>query len=407
LPASVSSFLSTRTAEELRSAFQASIAGGYAAGLVALVGRGAQAEVIAAGTLARDGALPMQRDSIFRIASMTKPVTAAAALILIEEGKLRLDQAIEDFIPELGARMVLKRPDGPLDDLVPARRAITVEDLLTFRLGWGIVLAPPGATPLSRRIGELRLLGFGAPDPASPLTPDAWIERLATLPLMAQPGERFLYNTGSYALGVLIERAAGTPLADFLQERILAPLGMRDTGFFVLPAALHRLVSAYRRGAGGLECYDGPPASAWASRPAFADGGAGLVSTVDDYWAFSRMLLGKGTLEGRRILSAASVERMTTNQLTDAQIADGASVLGAGRSWGYGLSVVKGATPEGVPIGAFGWAGGLGTTWTADPHTGTTAILMTQTLFDSPEHPAIHKIFARTVFGAAQTRNFS
>jgi CubicO group peptidase (beta-lactamase class C family) len=383
----------------LRPALEAFLSRGYAAGLVALVGHGHTSEVIALGTQSIEDGAPMRRDSIFRIASMTKPITAAAAMMLIEDGRLRLEQPIDELIPELAHREVLRRLDGPLEDVVPAARAIRVEDLLSFRLGWGIVLAPPNSSPLLRRISELELLGFGAPNPASPLTSDAWLARLATLPLMAQPGERWLYNTGSYVLGTLIERASRAPLADFLQERIFEPLRMPDTGFFVPPAKIDRLVSAYRRAARGLKRVDAPAGGAWAAAPAFFDGAAGLVSTVDDYFRFSRMLLGSGELDGVRILSPSSVAAMTTNQLTPAQIADGRVVLGAGRGWGYGLFVVEQTTPEGIPPGAFGWAGGLGSTWTADPHSATSAILMTQTLFDSPDHPAIHKEFVRQVFG--------
>jgi CubicO group peptidase (beta-lactamase class C family) len=382
-------------------ALEAALASGYAAGLVALAGHGQASEVVTFGVQSIEGGEPMRRDSIFRIASMTKPITAAAAMMLIEDGTLRLEQPIDELIPELAHRQVLRCIDGALDDVVPAERAIRVEDLLSFRLGWGIVLAPPDSSPLLRRIGELELLGFGAPNPASPLTRDAWLERLGTLPLMAQPGERWLYNTGSYVLGALIERASRTPLADFMQERIFEPLRMRDTGFFVPPAKLARLVSAYRRGSRGLRRTDAGAGGAWAAPPAFFDGGAGLVSTVDDYFRFSCMLLGRGELEGVRVLSPSSVAAMSTNHLTPAQIAEGRVVLGAGRGWGHGLFVVEHTTPEGVPPGAIGWAGGLGSTWTLDPRTGTCAILLTQTLFDSPDHPAIHKEFVSEVFGSA------
>jgi CubicO group peptidase (beta-lactamase class C family) len=215
---------------------------------------------------------------------------------------------------------------------------------------------------------------------------------------MAQPGERWFYNTGSYVLGALIERTCRAPLGDFMHERIFEPLHMIDTGFFVPPAKVSRLVTAYRRSPRGLVSYDASAQSAWAVPPAFADGGAGVVSTVDDYFRFSRMLLGRGDLDGKRVLAPSSVAAMTTNHLTPTQIEDGRAVLGAGRGWGYGLFVVQATTPEGVPPGAFGWAGGLGTTWTADPRSQTSAILMTQTLFDSPEHPAVHKGFVRQAF---------
>ncbi len=240
----------------------------------------------AIGVAAVGGKKAIQRDAIFRIASMTKPVTAAAALILVEECKLRLDDPVDRLLPELANRKVLKRLDGPLDDTVPAKRPITVRDLLTFRMGLGIIISPD-ATPIQKAMSELRL-GQGAPNPATIPAPDEWIRRLGTLPLMCQPGEKWLYNMGSDVLGVLIARATGQPFETLLRERIFEPLGMKDTGFSVPPANIDRLATSYRPNfqTGVLEVHDESAGGQWSRPPAFPSGGAGLVSTIDDYLAF-------------------------------------------------------------------------------------------------------------------------
>src|SRR5262245_9054324 len=273
-------------------------------GVVALVSRRGAVHVDAIGTTATGGSDPMRRDTIFRITSMTKPITAAAAMILVEECKLQLDEPVDRLLPELADRKVLARLDGPLGDTVPAGRPIVVRDLLTFRMGFGVPMAPADAYPIQRAIRELGLVGFGPPNPSAPHEPDEWMRRLSTLPLMHQAGEQWMYNTGSYVLGVLIARAAGQPLESFLRQRIFAPLGMRDTGFTVPAGKLERLASCYLPDAhtGALVLHDGVADSAWSRPPAFPDGGAGLVSTVDDYLAFGQMLLGKGLWDGERIL---------------------------------------------------------------------------------------------------------
>jgi CubicO group peptidase (beta-lactamase class C family) len=310
-----------------------------------------------------------------------------------------LDEPVDRLLPELANRRVLRQMDSPLDHTTPARRAITVEDLLTLRLGMGIIMAPPDAHPIQRRISELQLVGFGPPDPASPLGPDEWIKRLGTLPLMAQPGERWIYDTGSHVLGVLLARASGKSLPDFLRERLFEPLDMKDTGFFVPAEKLGRLVSAYRPKGDILEPYDAPADSVWKAAPAFPDGAGGLVSTADDYFAFSRLVLEGGRANGRRLLSEASIAAMTRDHLTSAQRTGGLPFLDQGRGWGFGMSVVSRETAGGLPRGAFGWSGGLGTSWMSDPRSGLTAILFTQTMFTSPEGPGLHEEFWRGVFG--------
>jgi CubicO group peptidase (beta-lactamase class C family) len=392
------------TAKTLKSACAAAqkvldghVAQGHVSGMVALIGHGAERHVLTAGSKGL-GADPMRRDTLFRIASMTKPVTAAAAMMLIEDGKLRLDEPVDRLLPELAHRRVLKAIDGPLDDTTPARRPITVEDLLTFRLGFGIVLGPPDSTPIQRAISEQGLMGFGMPDPTSPHDPDEWLRRLATLPLMAQPGEQWLYTTGSNVLGVLTARASGRSLPAFFQERIFTPLGMQDTAFYVPPDKRDRLASAYRPGASGLELYDDAAQSRWSAPPALPAGDSGLVSTVDDFFAFSQFLLHRGRVDGRQLLANTSIAAMTRDHLTPAQRAGGALILGADHGWGYGMAVALKDTAEGIPAGAYRWNGGFGTSWVTDPQSGVTAILLTQTLFQSADPPAVHKDFWRAVF---------
>jgi CubicO group peptidase (beta-lactamase class C family) len=262
-------------------------------GLVALVARGEQVHVEALGKLAVGGG-PVARDSIFRISSTTKPITGAATLALAAEGLLALDEPVDRLLPELSGRRVLRRMDGPLDDTVPAARAITARDLLTFTFGFGMAMEMFTAArpwPVVEAAEALQLATIGPPDPQLQPDPDTWIAGLGTLPLLAQPGERWFYNTGASVLGVLLARAAGEPLARVLRSRIFAPLGMRDTAFFT--TATERLATGYRPTPGGLVVSD-PPDGAWSRPPAFGDAAAGLVSTADDLLAFARMLLHGG-----------------------------------------------------------------------------------------------------------------
>jgi CubicO group peptidase (beta-lactamase class C family) len=333
---------------------------------------------------------------------MTKPITAVAAMILVEECKLRLDEPVDRLLPELANRKVLKRLDGPLDDTVPANRPITVRDLLTFRLGLGIIMGPPDVYPIQKAISALEVVGFGPPNPAAPHGPDEWLRRIATLPLMHQPGEKWMYNTGSYILGVLIARASGKPLEAFLRERIFEPLGMKDTGFSVPAAKLDRLVNAYWPNArtGALDLHDDAGHSRWAKPPAFPDGGGGLVSTVEDYLAFGRMMLEKGRYPGGRILSRPSVEAMTTDQLTPEQKAASAFAgLWESHGWGFGVCVCTRRDGLAASPGRHGWDGGFGTTWASDPAEDLVAILMTQRIA-FPATSAVYLDFWTSVYQA-------
>jgi CubicO group peptidase (beta-lactamase class C family) len=360
-------------------------------GMVTLVSRRGSVHVDALGSTAIGGE-PVRRDTIFRIASMTKAITAAAAMILVEECKLRLDEPVDRLLPELANRKVLKNLDGQLDDTVPAVRAITVRDLLTFRMGFGMIMGAPDRYPILHAIDELQL-GLGPPSPDTTPAPDEWIRRLGTLPLMHQPGERWMYNTGSEVLGVLIARACDQPFDTFLRERIFEPLGMRDTGFSVPAAKIDRLAISYWTNfhTGKLEVFDQAAGGQWSRPPAFPSGAAGLVSTVDDYHAFARMLLNKGEHGSQRILSRPSVETMTTDQLTPQQKAVSGLTPGYFEShgWGFGVSIVTKRLDLAGPIGKFGWDGGLGTSWYSDPQEDMVTILLTQRSWTSPSPPNV------------------
>lgn len=340
-------------------------------GAVLALSRGGHDHIDAVGSMTPGGA-PVGPGALFRITSMTRPVTAVAALRLIAGGRLSLADPIERWLPELAGRPVLRRLDGPLDDTVAARRPVTVEDLLTFRSGFGMILAPPQEYPILAAEQALELCSAGPPVPATPHEPGEWLRRMGTLPLMDQPGEQWRYCTSSMVLGVLVARVADQPLADYCREQIFGPLGMADTGFWVRPGQRDRLVPCYQAGEQGLEPFD--DGGHWTRPPAFPDGGAGLVGTVGDYLAFARML----AAGGQPVLPAGLAAAMTTSQLTQAQ-RDSAGPILDGRGWGYGLSIIDPPVAGPGPAG-YGWSGGFGTTWVTDPGAGLIGILFTQVL---------------------------
>ncbi|HJT06592.1 MAG TPA: serine hydrolase domain-containing protein [Stellaceae bacterium] len=392
--------LSTARLGRMHAVMAGHVEHGGLPGLVTLIERRGEVHVDAIGSLAADGREKMRRDSLFRIASLTKPVVAAAAMILVEECRLRLDDPVDRWLPELASRQVLRSIESPLDDTVPMKRAITLRDLLTFRLGHGVVMVWPARHPIQQAKAEIGL----APGPELPnFPPDELMRRYGSLPLLHQPGERWLYNSGSDILGVLIQRVAGRTLGAFLEERIFAPLGMKDTGFSV-PAAQHdRLTTAYRSDpAGKLAVFDEAKAGRFARPPAFESGGGGLVSTADDYLAFARMMLNHGKHGSLRILSRPSVELMTTDQITPEQKAASPFVPGFwdGRGWGFGLSVITARTELGFNPGRFGWDGGYGTSAYMDPKEDMVAILLSQRLLDSPQGPAVYADFWTSVYQA-------
>jgi len=349
-------------------------------GLVVLVEHDGEVYVRAMGSLGH-GRGPVARDSLFRIASVTKPLTAACTLALVDEGLLGLDEPVARLLPELAAPRVLARPDGPLNETVSAEREITTRDLLTFTFGFGFtyeMFASPAPWPVvvaSER--DLQLATLTEPKPSVQPDPDTWIARLGSLPLIFQPGERFLYNTSASVLGVLCSRAAGAPFADVLASRVLGPLDMDDTAFFSADTA--RLATGYRPTPDGLVVFDEADGDYGHPR-AFDDGASGLVSTVDDLNKFATMLLCGGVA----VLSEHHVVEMTRDQLTPAQKAH--SPFGPGwfdhQSWGYGLRVHDN--------GAVGWDGGYGATFHVDPNQDLVVIVLTQRMFESSDPPPVH-----------------
>ena len=360
------------------------VASGQVPGLVALVARGEQVHIEVIGSLSVGGP-PMRVDSAFRIASISKPITAAATLALVAEGLLRLDEPVDRLLPELTRMRVLRRMDGPVDETVPARRAITVRDLLTFTFGFGAtgdMYKTPERFPVVAAAEALHLAALGRPDPISQPDPDAWIAGLGSLPLIAQPGECWLYNTGAAVLGVLLERAAGEPFAEVLRSRVLEPLGMRHTGFWTdEPQHLPALYA--RSGRDSIAEFD-EPGRHWGKPPAFCDGATGLLSTADDLLAFSRMLL-RG---GQPVLPTAAVAQMTREQLTARQKAR----VGLGKGYfdqrGFGFCVS--VTTTGSEAGSYAMAGSLGTTWHVNPALDLTVIILTQRTFDGARIPRAH-----------------
>src|SRR2546428_845721 len=334
----------------------------------------------------------MRRDTFFRIPWMTKPTLAVETMSLVEDGTLRLDEPVDRWLPELAERKVLKRLDGPLDDTVPAKRPITVRDLLTFRMGFGQMMVPPDAYPILSA-ASAQQIGMGPPSPSTMPAPDEWMRRLGRLPLMHQPGEQWMYNTGSDVLGVLIARASGQPLETFLRERIFEPLSMRDTSFSVPATRLDRLATSYWTNfeTGALERYDEAKGGQWSRPPAFPSGAGGLVSTIDDYLAFGQMMLDQGKHGNERLLSRPSVETMTTDQLTPEQKAASGLIPGYldSHGWGFGLSMITRREDVAGSLGMFGWDGGLGTSWRSDPKEGMVGILMTQRAWTSPSPPDV------------------
>jgi CubicO group peptidase (beta-lactamase class C family) len=350
-------------------------------GAVGLVARGDHTEVAVAGSVATGGA-PMARDSIFRLASITKPITAAAVMTLVEEGQLGLDAPVGHWLPELAEPKVVRTPASAVDDVVPATRPITVFDLLSSQAGYGF--ASDFTLPAIQRLFSVQKDGR---EVASFPPPDTWIAELAQIPLLYQPGDAWLYDTCSTLQGILIARVAGQSLPGFLAERIFAPLGMTDTAFEVPAAKRDRFTSYYQTGPGGeLELADGPGGQ-WSTQPAFPLGNGGLAGTAGDWLAFARMLLAGGTAAGgKRLLTADSVRLMTTDHTTPRQREIGQLFL-EGQGWGFGGSVdITPIDPWNVP-GRYGWVGGTGTSAHITPSTGTIAILLTQVAADSPVPP--------------------
>ncbi|WP_406126749.1 serine hydrolase domain-containing protein [Streptomyces sp. NBC_00989] len=358
---------------------------GTVPGAVGLVARGADVEVVTVGAVDAEGSAPMARDSIFRIASITKPIMAAALLTLVDEGRIGLDDPVAEWLPELAKPVVVRTPASPVDDVVPADRPITVEDLLSFRAGWG--LPDDFGLPAAQAL-------FAVQDHSHPFgdwpDPDTWLGLLAQVPMLHQPGEAWLYGTSAALQGILAARVSGRSLPDFLAERIFEPLGMRDTGFEVPESKRHRFTSSYAPAEDGTLRLTDTPDGDYSRLPRFPSGGGGLVSTADDWLAFARMLLAGGG----ELLTPTSVSRMTTNHLSAAQ-REAAPLFLEGQGWGYGGQVdVAPIDPWNVP-GRYGWVGGTGTTAHIVPPTGTVTVLLTQVAMTGPTPTKVMRDFWR------------
>ncbi|MEU8715914.1 serine hydrolase domain-containing protein [Streptomyces sp. NPDC048663] len=364
---------------QLTALLEKYVAEGAFPGAVAVVDRAGDVETVAVGSAGPADPAPLRADALFRLSSVTKPVTAAAVLALVDDGVLTLDAPIARWLPELASPVVVRTPASGLDDLVPAARPVTVEDVLSSRSGWGFGadFAAPAVQPLFADVAVYN----GGPRPTA--TPDEWAAGLAGIPMLRQPGEAFLYNASSDLQGVLVARAARRSLPEFLAERIFEPLGMADTGFAVPAADLHRLTPYYRADDDGTLTVADAPDGAWSTEPVFPSGAGGLVSTAADWLAFGRMLLaGGGT-----VLSPESVRLMTTNHLDPAQREEG-SVFLQGEGWGYGGAVDVTATePWNVP-GRYGWVGGTGTAAHIVPDTHTVTVLLTARGLSGPAFPS-------------------
>ncbi len=376
---------------KLRQLLETYVERGALPGAVALVARGGAVEVEAVGFTDVERTAPMTRETIFRIASVSKPITAAAVMLLVDDGLLALDDPIDRWLPELAELKVVRTPSSPVDDTVPANRPITVLDLLTFRCGYGFTadFSSPAVQLIFREVVRDGMI------PQDYAAPDEWLAMLARIPLVQQPGEGWQYNVGSELQAVLIPRVTGTPLPEFLAERLFEPLGMADTGFAVPAAKRDRFATLYRTdpGTGELHLADRPDGK-WNSVPVFPSGAGGMVSTVDDLYAFGRMLLNEGAADGRQLLSAQSVRLMTTDYLTAQQRAESELFL-EGQGWGFGGSVdVTTRDPWNVP-GRYGWVGGSGTAAHIVPATGTVSVLLTQASMTGPTPPAIMRDFWR------------
>jgi CubicO group peptidase (beta-lactamase class C family) len=355
-------------------------------GIVTLVTReGRTADIHAVGFQDVESKTPMKTDTIFRIASMTKPVTSVAIMMLYEEGKLLLTDPVSKFIPSFKSMQVLEQG---ADKPVAARRGITIRDLLTHRSGitYGFISSGP--------VGNgYRSNGVTDGLASTPMTTAEGIDKLAAQPLVSQPGTAYNYSLSTDVLGRVVEVASGMPFEAFLRERIFKPLKMSDTDFVVPESKWSRMATVYSPdGSGGIRPMKDPetfgntvmsPIASYKSPKTYFSGGAGLVSTAADYARFGHMLLNGGVLDGVRLLSPKTIELMTVSHTTDLPAV---SAAGPGRGFGLGFFVVTdlGATQTLGSVGNYGWSGIYGTTFWVDPQERLVAVMMVQRYPGSP-----------------------
>lgn len=373
--------ISTTGLDALSEGVEAIVHSGVVPGAVIVAGDAGEAHIAVSGVADIATGEPLQQDAIFRIQSMSKPIIAVAAMQLIERGEIALHDPVERWLPELANRKVLRTPVSELDDVVPAKRPITVEDLLTFRSGYGAMMFDQAQSPIGRAMEERHV----APSPVPHLiASDDWIARLAELPLIHQPGEGWRYHTSIEILSILVSRVTGAPLQDHLQEHLFQPLGMTDTGLFVPASERHRLPAGYERDEAGTLVEFEPAGGGYnAESPDVEMSHGEMVSTARDFHRFASMLMRGGELDGTRVLSEESVAQMAVDHIEPAQKTDDAFFPGFWEtdSWGYGMGVTV-APDEFGEAGRCNWMGGLGTAWFNDPHTGLIGIFLSQVMLD-------------------------
>lgn len=347
-------------------------------GAVGIIARGDDVEIACAGTQEVGGDVPMTPDSIFRLASLTKPIVAATALTLIQDGLMTFDDPVIRWVPELSEPVVLRTPASAVDDVVPVTRRVTVEDLLSSRCGWGWPsdFSLPGVEALAGVQRDGRPQSFPAAD--------QWLAELARVPMLHQPGAGWLYDTSYTLLGILITRVTDQPLRDVIAERICQPLGMTDTTFVVPREKLDRFTTAYApTESGGLVVTD-ETSGEWSRQPALEIGNGGLAGTAGDWLRFAQMLDAAGRFGGRQVLAPELVQAMTSDQL-DADQRNMGQLFLDGQGWGYGGSVDIDHSDAWTIPGRYGWVGGTGTTGHLIPSTRTVAILLTQVDMTGPQ----------------------
>ena len=371
----------------MRDRLQQIVDSGQLAGAATLVWKNGAAQTTCYGWRDIERRLPVEDDSIFRIASMTKPITSVAALMLMDEDRVALNDPIARYAPEFSHMRVLRSPDGPLEETDPAERLITFEDLLTHRAGltYGAFHRGPIARAYREALGG---------DIDSHVAPDDWITRLSQLPLIHQPAMMMSYGSATDLLGFLIARIEGEPLGAVLKRRIFDPLGMKDTSFLVPPGKRDRRAAAYgfndEEHLIKLATRSGVFVAERPVEMTYESGGQGLWSTVDDYLRFARLFLGDGSVDGVRLLRPEMLARMMTNQLTEAQRASsrllGRKPFAVGRGFGLGVSVVLEPDANDMTrragVGTVGWPGAFGGWWQADPNKGSVLIFLAHNMLD-------------------------
>jgi CubicO group peptidase (beta-lactamase class C family) len=390
---------------EIEAALQKVVDSKELAGVATLVWRDREVQTVCVGWRDVEANLPIERDTIFRIASMTKPITSVAALMLVEEGRIALADSIARYAPEFSHMRVLRCPNGPLDETDPAQRPITFQDLLTHCAGFTYADFHRG--PIAQAYRDA--LGD---DIDSDVPPDEWIARLAQLPLIGQPGSAMYYGCSTDLLGLLIARIEDAPLGEVIKRRIFDPLRMKDTSFLVPRDKRDRRAAAYGFDEEGRLTKRITRRGVFVSeRPedmAYESGGAGLWSTLDDYLSFARLFLGDGNVDGVRLLRPETLAAMTNNQLTDSQRANsvmlGQKPFAVGRGFGLGVSVVLETDKadfmrRGNP-GTVSWPGAFGGWWQADPKDGSVLIFLAQNMVDLPQ---MAKGIGLGVWGAIDT----